>query len=91
VQSLPPELELYRQTGEFSEATIPAALRSEHTTKAGVWARIRVVEGELLLSLLEPALEEVLLTPQRPGIVAPQVPHRVEPRGPVRFRVEFLR
>lgn len=29
--------------------------------------------------------------PGAPGIVLPEVPHRVEPLGPVRFHVGFLR
>ena len=34
---------------------------------------------------------EHVLEPGRDGIVEPQVPHEVEPLGPVRFYVEFLR
>ena len=32
-----------------------------------------------------------MLTPERPGVVEPEVAHEVEPLGPVRFLVEFLR
>ena len=56
-----------------------------------MWARIRVSEGRLRYRILEPALEEHVLTPETPGIVEPGVPHEVEPLGAVRFRVEFLR
>jgi len=91
MQPLPPSLQVYRQTPEFTEGTIPAGLRSTHTTRAGVWARIRIAEGELVLRILEPEREELVLTPLRPGVLPPQVPHCVEPRGPVRFCVEFLR
>ena len=35
-------------------------------------------------------VEEVVLTPQRTGIVEPEVRHQVQPRGRVRFCVEFL-
>jgi hypothetical protein len=31
------------------------------------------------------------LGPGTPGIILPEVAHSVEPRGPVRFYVEFLR
>jgi len=33
----------YRRTPEFSESDVPAALRSAHSTKHGVWGRICVV------------------------------------------------
>ncbi len=89
--NLPPDLEAYRQTPVFDEATIPEGLLRRHTTKAGVWGRIRVLEGELLYRELEPSLREDRLVPGRDGFVAPQVPHEVEPIGRVRFYVEFLR
>lgn len=91
VTNLPPDLEAYRQTPVFDEATIPEGLLRRHTTKAGVWGRIRVLEGELLYRELEPSLREDRLVPGRDGFVAPQVPHEVEPIGRVRFYVEFLR
>ncbi|MFO0690622.1 MAG: DUF1971 domain-containing protein [Myxococcota bacterium] len=87
----PPRLEAYKQTPVFDETSIPAGLLRHHTTKAGVWARIHVVEGELVLRILEPPSREIRLTPQRGGEIAPQVPHEIEARGPVRFYVEFLR
>ena len=80
----------YKKTPVFTEATLPDGLRREHTTKPGVWARIVVTEGEL--RYVVDALERVFdLAPGRDGVVAPEVPHRVEPRGAVRFFVEFYR
>ena len=70
---------------------MPAGLRSRHTTKAGTWGRICVVEGALRYRILEPVVEEHLLTPEFFGIVEPEVTHEVEVVGPVRFYVEFLR
>ena len=46
--------------------------------KAGVWARIVVLEGSLPFRFLEPHEELVVLTPERPGIVAPTQLHRAE-------------
>ena len=54
----------YRSTPIFDEVTLPAALRSEHRTKAGVWGVIRVIEGRLKLTCLDPA-SEVILTCSR--------------------------
>jgi tellurite resistance-related uncharacterized protein len=91
VKSLPSDVAPYRRTPEFTESTVPDALRRRHTTKAGVWARIHVLEGSLRYRILEPAREEHVLSVGRPGIVEPEVPHEVEPEGRVRFYVEFLR
>ncbi len=88
---LPKGVARYGGTPEFSERSIPANLLRAHRTKAGTWARIVVLEGRLLYRILEPELEEIELSPERPGIVEPEVPHEVEARGRVRFRVDFFR
>jgi tellurite resistance-related uncharacterized protein len=91
VKTLPADVVPYRRTAEFTETTVPAGLRRRHTTKPGVWGRIRVLEGELRYRILEPRLEERVLSAELPGVVEPEVPHEVEPIGAVRFYVEFLR
>lgn len=91
METLPTNVEVYKETPIFTESTVPAGLRSRHTTKAGTWGRIEVLEGTLRYRILEPVVEEHLLTPEHPGVVAPGVPHEVEPVGAVRFRVQFLR
>ena len=79
----------YRSTPEFTELTLPAALRAEHTTKDGVWGVIRVLEGALRYTELEPSFAEHLLTPDRPGLIRPGARHFVTALGPMRMRVEF--
>ena len=91
MKSLPPEVTPYRRTREFSQTTVPDALRHRHSTARGVWGRIYVLEGSLRYRILEPQPEEHVLSPERSGIVEPEVPHEVEPLGAVRFYVEFLR
>jgi tellurite resistance-related uncharacterized protein len=91
VKTLPPDATSYRRTAEFSETTVPAGLLRRHTTRPGVWGRICVLEGTLRYRILEPRLEEQVLSAERPGIVEPEVPHEIEPLGAVRFYVEFLR
>lgn len=91
MKSLPPGVEPYKRTPEFSEQTVPAGLLRRHDTKAGVWARIHVLEGRLLYRILDPEVEEHLLEPGRLGIIEPRTAHEVETVGPVRFFVEFLR
>jgi tellurite resistance-related uncharacterized protein len=89
--ALPDGVTMYRQTAEFDEHTLPEGLRSRHQLKPGTWGRVVVLEGRLLYVIeREPQLAFVL-TPQLHGIVPPEVPHHVEPRGAVRLRIEFYR
>ena len=91
MKALPEAVRPYKRTPIFTEATIPPGLLKQHTTKAGTWAKIVVLEGRLLYRIVAPEASECLLTPDRYGVVEPQVPHEVEPDGPVRFFVEFHR
>ncbi|MEM9177761.1 MAG: DUF1971 domain-containing protein [Myxococcota bacterium] len=91
MKTLPDAAQAYKRTPEFTETTVPAGLERRHDTKAGVWGRIRVLEGRLRYRILEPDVEEHVLEPGLDGIVEPQVPHHLEMLGPVRFFVEFLR
>lgn len=78
----------YRSTPVFDENSLPAGLRREHRTKLGVWGIIRVLEGQLRYEVLDP-FSETILEPGHPGVVLPDVPHRVEPLGAMRMQIEF--
>jgi hemoglobin len=78
----------YRSTPVFDEQTLPQALRQAHTTKAGVWGVIRVLEG-CVRYRVEAHDHDVILSPGTPGLVRPQEPHHVEPVGSMRMQVEF--
>lgn len=80
--------ESYRSTPIFDETTLPAALRREHRTKPGVWGVVRVLEGELKLSFVDPP-ELLIVSPGSPGLLLPDLPHFVEPVGTMRMQVEF--
>jgi len=90
MKQIPPGVEAYKRTPEFTSDTVPAGLLSAHRTKAGTWGRIVILEGALEYRILEPELEQHLLTPELAGVVEPTILHEVEPRGDVRFYVEFL-
>lgn len=92
--SLPPDAQPYSRTAEFDEATVPAGLLRSHTTKAGAWGLIHVLEGRLAYRITDPRRPpaETVLTPDLPpGVVEPTILHEVEPLGRVRFYVEFHR
>ena len=78
----------YKSTPIFDEATLPAGLRREHRTKAGVWGVIRLLSGRLRYRVLDPEFETIL-DPDHPGYVLPEQPHMVEPLGAMEMRVEF--
>jgi len=80
--------EPYKSTPVFDENTLPAGLRREHRTKAGVWGVIRVLEGSLRYRVLDP-VSEIILDPNHPGVVLPDQSHFVEPLGAMRMQVDF--
>jgi tellurite methyltransferase len=80
----------YQHTPVFTEQSVPARLQQDHATKAGVWAKIVVTEGKLRY-YVDGLDVDIELSPNRYGIVVPEVPHRVEPLGIVRFFLEFYR
>ena len=87
----PEGLAAYRRTPEFDQTTIPAGLKSEHATKRGVWARIHVVSGVLQYRVGTPVRRSFRVEPGSRAVIVPEVRHRVEPEGSVRFFLEFWR
>lgn len=91
---LPSGLEVYKQTATFTEATVPAGLLGDHSTKDGVWGLIEVESGMLRYLVTDPRRanrQQILVAGGEPGVVEPTILHRVEPVGAVRFHVRFLR
>ena len=86
---LPDGVSRYGRSPEFSEDGIPVNLRSSHRTNERTWAKIVILEGTLRYRVLEPEPWETDLTPDRPGIVEPEIAHEVEALGKVRFFAEF--
>lgn len=91
METLPDGVSRYAESPVFSESSIPANLRRLHRTRAGIWAKIVVLEGKLLYRVLEPEIREAELSPETVGVAGPGVPHEVEPVGKVRFLLEFYR
>lgn len=85
----PDSLHEYKRTPSFTEATIPAGLQRDHTTKRGVWGRIEVEDGSLLYTVQYPEVRSYTLTPGTPGFVVPEMKHHVQALGAVRFHVAF--
>tara|TARA_R110002072_G_scaffold36301_4_gene107011 strand:- start:2007 stop:2480 length:474 start_codon:yes stop_codon:yes gene_type:complete len=84
----PDGLTYYNHSPEFTEATIPASLQKDHSTKTGTWGLIKVKEGHLTYIAGEHKRE---LSPTQDGVVVPNMLHSVSANGPVNFCVEFYR
>lgn len=91
MKSIPQEAKAYKKTPTFDEKSVPNGLLKDHQTKAGVWGKIQILEGELLYTIQSTPPETCLLNAQNPGVVEPEIPHHVEPKGKVQFYVEFYK
>lgn len=80
--------EPYKSTPVFDQDTLPQALRRDHSTKAGTWGVIRVLQGEIRLHIDEPP-EVRRLGAGEAAVVAPRQTHWVEVLGAMRLRVDF--
>lgn len=79
----------YKVTAEWDETSLPAALRQRHSTKAGTWGLLRVLDGSADLVFEDPP-RRVQVTPAAPAEIPPQHWHHVKLTGAVRLRVEFF-
>ncbi|ARN73753.1 DUF1971 domain-containing protein [Oceanicoccus sagamiensis] len=89
MKNLPEHIVPYKKTPTFDQDTVPKGLLKAHQTKAGVWGKIVILEGELEYTINEPETEVIILSPQRYGVVEPTIYHQVKPLGAVKFYVEF--
>lgn len=89
MKSIPEAVTTFKRINLFTESTVPAALLAQHRTAAGVWGRITVERGEILYTIT--GGPSFVLTPQRPGVIEPQVEHFLTTIGDVAFFVEFLK
>lgn len=88
---IPPGAEQYAQSPLFTEVTVPRKLTTKHNTKVGVWGEICVLSGSLKYIVADAAIDPVILTQERRGIIVPEQDHYVEIIGPVEFQIGFYR
>ena len=91
MKDLPADFVAYKRTPEFSELSVPGALLDGHSTKKGTWGEIVVLEGSLTYRILEPEREELVLDPQRAGIVEPLMKHEIALHTGARFDIQLYR
>jgi len=90
-KTLPPGFVAYSRTREFTPETLPDGLKAAHSTKAGTWALLHVLEGQVLYRLEAPGSGEQLAGTGDKVVIEATVPHRVSFVVPGRFFVEFYR
>lgn len=82
----------YRRTPSFTLETLPRALLERHDTKAGIWALLVVLRGELELVEEGPEGEErQRVSAGQHAIIRPEVEHRVVPGEGLEFFLELWR
>jgi tellurite resistance-related uncharacterized protein len=91
MKSLAHAVKSYKKTPEFTEQSVPKGLLNDHQTKAGVWGKIVILEGELDYTILEPEKETIRLSIEQYGVVEPTMLHFIKPCNTVRFYVEFYK
>jgi len=87
---IPSDFVRFKVTPEFSEDTMPEGLKNNHQTGSGIWGKIVVLEGALIYQIKSKNINDEL-SPDRPGIIVPELSHSIEPRGPLRFFIEFYK
>lgn len=89
MKAIPESINPARRTPEFDEGSIPKGFLKAHQIKAGMWAKIVIVEGRLQYTINEPEEEVIILDTETFGVIEPTILHEVKPMGPVKFYVEF--
>lgn len=88
--ALPARVALTSVAHEWSEESMPAALRRPHRLHAGSWGRLRVDSGRIrFTAATSPPLDTVVEAGASQAI-PPGVDHDLESLGPVRFVVELF-
>lgn len=77
-EALPPGLVLVRRTALFTRETVPTALLSQHTVKAGMWGLLRVERGRVRYCLDGEAADTHVVAEGGATVIEPEAPHHVE-------------
>lgn len=88
---LPEGLQAYKRTPDFTLENLPAALQSQHSTKAGVWGLLHVLEGQVTYHLAPPHQASAIANAGDSIVILPEIVHWVAFSHPGRFYVEFYR
>jgi hemoglobin len=88
---IPTGLTAYARSPDFTPDNLPPRLQAAHSTKAGTWGLLRVLEGKILYQLEIPFEGEQLIAAGECVVIESEVPHHVEFVERGRFFIEFYR
>jgi tellurite resistance-related uncharacterized protein len=89
---LPSGLEHVRTTPTFNEESVPPGLLGAHRIASGVWGRLVVHSGTLILRFEDTPEESHVVHAGEHLAIPPERPHKVElDEGPIAFAIEFHR
>ncbi len=75
------QLMSYKELPIWTQQTIPEGFKRQHNTKAGTWAKLTVLQGEVNFAMLDDAgkvLSEHVFSPaQPPPFIEPQAWHKI--------------
>lgn len=91
LEELPKSVSKYSSSPVFDKDSVPQALRKEHRTKPGVWAKAIVLEGSIDFIFEDKPDDPITIQAGNFAIAEPEVPHHVNVTGPVKFQLEFYR
>lgn len=80
----------YSSTPVFDEASLPAALKAAHSTKAGAWGVLEMLAGTLTY-VIEDSGDTRLMTAGDRQVIEPEQMHHVVLTGPMQMQVHFYR
>lgn len=90
-RELPPGVEQYAQSPEFTAKTLPESLQEAHNTKSGTYGRLRVKTGKVTY-FLEGQKEPFAEVPAgETFIILPEERHYVRVTDDTVFHIEFCR
>lgn len=90
-KALPAGLIAYGRSPDFTPDTLPAKLQAAHSTKAGTWGLLHVLEGTVRYCLEPPHTGEQVAAAGECIVIESGIRHRVAFVEPGRFYIEFYR
>uniref|UniRef100_A0A7S3PJ62 TehB/YeaR-like domain-containing protein n=1 Tax=Aplanochytrium stocchinoi TaxID=215587 RepID=A0A7S3PJ62_9STRA len=84
LEDLPTDVKAYKRLPKNAETfynkdTLPMGLLSRHNTRAGVWGKLQVVEGELLYKVLESLVVDYFLDSSNYAVIQALLYHTIKP------------
>ncbi len=75
------QLRCYKELPVWNQQSIPQGFKNQHNTKAGTWAKLTVLKGELRFAMLEKSgvvqSEHVFTPEQQPPFIEPEAWHKI--------------